>query len=67
MEREREELLHMHLDRDENNIAHLAAESGNTVIFKVSRDWRHFWQEILICFILSHIGSDSQDSKAKCV
>ena len=49
MEREREELLHMHLDRDENNIAHLAAESGNTVIFKVSRDWRHFWQEILVC------------------
>ncbi|CAI8010942.1 Ankyrin-1 [Geodia barretti] len=33
-EREREKLLLRKLDNDGNNIAHLAAESGNTVIFK---------------------------------
>jgi ankyrin repeat protein len=33
-EREREKLLLRKLDNDGNNIAHLAAESGNTIIFK---------------------------------
>ena len=34
-EREREKLLLRKLDNDGNNIAHLAAESGNTIIFKM--------------------------------
>ena len=36
-EKERERLLLEPLDNDDNTIAHLAAETGNTTIFKVEQ------------------------------
>ena len=61
MESEREDCLFLPLDKDGNNIAHLAAESDNTVIFKV--------RVVIIVFVTVPLcvctGNYSKDPKAR--